>query len=187
MESMLTVGQRSNPSVLNLVLIVIITLAIIIYTIISLGTGDWMWFSNRFAETPNGVIVHCFGNTIELNPGSYHFGALAKILNETMSGEKRYDPLSMSSETYQDYQQNPGMVAIEFYYPAAVRVHSEYKFFSSVDNLVVPLEGRHAQTNAIFGQNNGVPTSGSLHVGSTEALKQYLRNQKICQVAASAQ
>jgi hypothetical protein len=184
---MLTVGQRSNPSVLNLVLIVIFIIAIVVYAIISLSTGDWMWFSNRFAETPNGVIVHCFGNSIEFDPGSYHFGALAEIMNETMSGQKRYDPLSMSLETYQDYQQHPGMVTIEFFYPAAIRVHSGYKFFSSVDNLVVPLEGRHAQTKAVFGQNQGVPTAGSLHVDSTERLKEYLRNQKICQVATSSQ
>jgi hypothetical protein len=131
--------------------------------------------------------VHCFGNTTVFDPGSYHFGALAKIMNETMSGQKRYDPLSMSQETYQDYQQHPGMVAVEFFYPAALRVHSEVKFYSSVDNLVVPLVGRHAQTNAVFGQNKGVPTAGSLHVESTERLKEYLHNQKICQITTGAQ
>jgi hypothetical protein len=184
---MLTVGQRSNPSVLNLILIVIVIIAILVYGIISLSTGDLMWFSNRFTETPNGVIVHCFGNTIEFNPGSYQFGALTEIMNETMSGQKRYDSLSMSLETYQDYQQHPGMVAIEFFYPTPIRVHSEVKFYSNVDNLIIPLEGRHAQTNAVFGQNNGTPTAGSLHVDSTERLKEFLRNQKICQVTASTQ
>ena len=183
---MLTVGQRSNPSVLNLVLIVVVTIAVLAYAIISLATGDWMWFSNRFAETPNNVVVHCFGNTIDFDPGTYQFSALSELMNETMSGQKRYDPLSMSSETYQDYQQHPGMVAIEFHYPTAIRVHSGYKFFSNVDNLVIPLEGRHAQTNAVFGQNQGVTTAGSLHVNSTERLKEFLRNQKICQISASS-
>ena len=184
---MLNIGSRSNPSVLNLVLIVIVIIAVVNYVLISLDKEDWVWFSNRFAETPNAVIVHCYGKTIHLDRGSNHFSALVEIMNETMSGQKRYDSLSMSPETYQDYQQSPGMVTIEFFYPAALRVHNGNKNYSGVDNLVVPLEGFDAQTYVIFGRNQGGPAAGSLQVYSTERLKEYLRNQKICLTTASAQ
>jgi len=182
---MLNIGSRSSPSVLNLVLIVTVIIAVVDYVLISLDSDDWSWFSNRFAETPNAVIVHCYGKSINLDRSSNHFSAMSEIMNEIMSGQKRYDSLSISLETYQDYQQSPGMVTIEFFYPAALRVHSGDQTYSSVDNLMIPLEGHHAQTYAIFGQNQGVPTAGSLHVDSTERLKEYLRNQKLCLTAAS--
>jgi hypothetical protein len=53
-----------------------------------------------------------------------------------------------------------------------------------VDNLVVPIDGRHAQTNAVFGQANGIPTGGSLHIDSTEQFKTYMTNMDLCPVKA---
>jgi hypothetical protein len=72
------------------------------------------------------------------------------------------------------------MVVLEFFYPQPVRVHSSYKYYSYVDNLVIPLEGRHSQTNAVFGQANGIPTGGSLHINSTDQFKTYLNNMELC-------
>jgi hypothetical protein len=184
---MLNIGSRSSPSVLNLVLIVIVIIAVADYVFISLDTDDWIWSMNRFAETPNRVIVHCYGKSINLDWGSNHLSTLAEIMNEIMSGQKRYDPLSMSLETYQDYQHSSGMMTIEFFYPAALRVNSGIQTYSSVDNIVVLLEGWHAQTNAILGQNQGVPMARSLHVDSTGRLKEYLRNENICLTATSTQ
>lgn len=177
---MIHVGSRSDPSVKRLVLIVVAFVSVSIYSIISIATGDWLWFSQNFAETPRSVVVYCFGETIEINPGSYHFSALTEIANKQLSGKKRWDSLSLSEATYQEYQSRSNTKVIEFYYPEPVRVHNPSRFFSSVDTLIIPLEGRHAQTNAVFGQNSGVPAAGSLHIDSTERFEQYLQNQKIC-------
>jgi hypothetical protein len=93
----------------------------------------------------------------------------------------------MSLETYQDYQHSSGMMTIEFFYSAALRLNNEIQAYSGVDHLVIPLEGRHARTDAIFGQNQGIPIAGSLHVDSTERLREYLRNENICLTATSTQ
>jgi hypothetical protein len=176
------VGERKDPSIRNLVIVVVIVLVLIIYAIISFTTGDWLWFSTSFRETPYAVVLHCRGETLNIDQGSFHFSRLTRIMNESMSGRKRWDSLSMSEETYHDYQSNPQMVVVEFFYREPVRVHSTYTFYSNVDNLVVPLEGRHAQTNAIFGQNDGVPTGGSLHIESKDEFKVYLQNMELCPV-----
>ncbi len=102
-----------------------------------------------------------------------------------MSGRKRWDSLTMSEATYQEYQTNPQMIVLEFFYPEPVRVHSTYKFYSNVDNLVIPIEGRHSQTNAVFGQANGIPTAGALHIDSTEQFKTYMTNMDLCPVNAA--
>lgn len=177
---MIHTGSRNEPSIRNLLAIVVVILLVAIYAIVSIATGDWLWFSGKFAETPNAILVHCYGETLEIEPGSYHFSALTDIVNEMLSGRKRWDSLSLSDETYQDYQQHAAMKVLEIYYPQPVRVHTSNKFFSNVDNLIIPLEGRHAQTNAVFGRNQGLPAAGSLHVESTERISQYLHNQELC-------
>jgi hypothetical protein len=182
---MLNIGSRSDPSIKRLVLTVVTVLSIAVYSVISLATGDWLWFTQKFSETPNSIVVYCFGETIEIEPGSYHFQALTDLANEQMSGRKRWDPLSLSEATYQEYQSSIRTKVIEFYYPEPIRVHNTSKFFSSVDTLIIPLEGRYSQGNAVFGQNNGVSSAGSLHIESTERFEQYLHNQKICPVELS--
>lgn len=176
------IGERKEPSVRNLIIIVVLALILIVYAIISFATGDWLWFSTSFRETPNAIVLHCYGESVSFESGSFQFSKLKDIMNESMSGRKRWDPLSMSEETYVDYQTNPQMIVVEFFYPEPVRVHSSYKFFSNVDNFVIPIVGRHAQTNAIFGQANGVPTAGSLHIESTEEFKVFLNNMDLCPV-----
>jgi hypothetical protein len=176
------VGERKDPSVRNLIIIVIVAVVLIIYAIISFATGDWLWFSSSFRETPNAIVLHCYGETINLEPGTFNFSKLEDIMNESMSGRKRWDELSMSTETYQDYQTNSQMIVIEYFYPEPVRVHSTYRFYSNVDNFIIPIVGRHAQTNAVFGQANGVPTGGSLHIDSTEQFKTFLNNMDLCPV-----
>ena len=174
------VGVRNQPSVITLIVIVVLAMVSVIYAMISIATGDFLWFSNSFRETPNAIVLHCYGETIDIDPGSFHFSKFKQIMNESMTGRKRWDPLTMSVETYQEYQTNPQMIVLEFFYPDPVRVHSSYKFYSSVDNLVVPIEGRHSQTNAVFGQANGIPTGGSLHIESTEEFKVYMTNMELC-------
>lgn len=180
------VGERKQPSVINLVIIVVVSIALVFYAIISFATGDWLWFSTSFRETPNAIVLHCYGESTDIDPGSFHFSKFKQIMNESMSGRKRWDSLTMSEATYQDYQTNDQMIVLEFFYPEPVRVHSTYKYYSYVDNLVVPLQGRHSQTNAVFGQANGVPTGGSLHIDSTEQFKTYLTNMDLCRVKAAS-
>jgi hypothetical protein len=176
------IGERKDPSVRNLIIIVVLALVLIVYAIISFATGDWLWFSTSFRETPNAIVLHCYGESVNIEPGTFEFEKLKDIMNESMTGRKRWDQLSMSEETYQDYQTNSQMIVVEYFYPEPVRVHSTYRFYSNVDNFIIPIVGRHSQTNAVFGQANGVPAGGSLHIESTEQFKNFLNNMELCQI-----
>jgi hypothetical protein len=176
------VGTRNEPSIRSLLIIVLIFVVVGFYLISALGTGDWLWFSSRFDHTPQAMMVHCYGETVAIDTGSYHFGAITKLVNEGLSGQKRWDPLTMSRVTYEEYRTSPNVVAMEVFYREPVRIHSSYRFYSSVDNLVIPLEGRYAQNNVVFGQNQDAPAAGSLQIESNRPLKEYLANQKICPV-----
>jgi hypothetical protein len=180
-----TVGSRKEPSLLKFLAIMMIIVAGLVYFFVSMGTGDWLWFSPNFSASPSAMVVYCYGETVQIEPGSGHFRALSEIMTTTLSGEKRWDSLSMSGDTYEEYRTSQDAVAIEFFFPEAVRVHSRFKFFSNVDNLVIPLQGRHAVTNPVFGRNDGITTAGSLHVNSLDTFREYLHVQQICPLKGS--
>jgi hypothetical protein len=50
----------------------------------------------------------------------------------------------------------------------------------SVNWLVIPLDGRHAASNAVFGLEGGFTDPGSYHVNSTAPIVTALQEQGIC-------
>jgi hypothetical protein len=158
----------------------VIVIVPIIYFIISLNTGDLLWISPVFNFQPQTITIHCFGEDVYLEHNSSEFEAMVDLVNNSLTGRKRWDSLSISNVTYQDYQSHPQMMVVEFTYPEPVRVHSRYKFFSNVDRLIIPLVGRHSQTNAIFGRRAQYPAAGSFHVDDLSGIKDYLAKQELC-------
>jgi hypothetical protein len=158
----------------------ILVLVPIVYLIIAMNTGDLLWISPVFDAQPRAIMVHCFGEDIGLNEGTPRFEELTDLVNQTLSGSKRWDSLSLSEVTYQDYQSHPLMMVLELSYDEPFRVHSPYKFFSRVDSIIIPLEGRHAITNAVFGRRGDFPAAGSFHVKTTAPLVEYLTVNGLC-------
>lgn len=86
----------------------------------------------------------------------------------------------MSDETYLNYQTGMDAMVLETRYPDPVRIHSIYKYFSNVGALVIPLDGRHAQTHAVFGRTGDVFTAGSFHIENISKMRDYLDSEGIC-------
>lgn len=173
---------KNKPSVLNIVWIVIISIVLIAYGTIALSTRDLLWFWPKFDNKPDQIILHCYGENMVVDPYSEGFSEITKLVNQTLSGSKRWDPLSLSDVTYQDYQSNPNMMTLELNYPQAVRVHTDTLYFSNVDTLIIPLDGRHAAKHAIFGRTReGDPTAGSLIVEKISIIRNYLAGVGLCE------
>lgn len=172
--------KRNNPSLLQALLVMMVMVAVIYYGIVALSTGDMLWFRSDFSATPVKMIVYCYGEDQPVNPIDTDFEPLNKLVNAALSGDKRWDPLSMSDVTYEEYRTHPRMAALELRYSPAVRVHSNTKFFSSVDTLVIPLDGRHVEYNPVFGRNLGEMIPGSFQLGSTASIKEYVSVQGLC-------
>jgi hypothetical protein len=71
-------------------------------------------------------------------------------------------------------------VVVELFYPEPLRIHTNTRLFSNVSNLIIPVEGRHSETNAVFGRHQGNPAGGSLHVQTTDPIRTYLADRDIC-------
>jgi hypothetical protein len=172
--------QNSQPSLLNLFVTVSVFLAAAFYGFITLNTEDPIWFWPKFDEAPTGMNVYCYGNTFQFEQDSEHLAQVSAMLNTALSGTKNWDSLSMSDETYDYYRSSDAVLVVELNYTQPVRVHSMYKFFSNVDSLVVPLDGRHSKTNAVFGRSGENTTAGSLHIASISEISDYILAQGFC-------
>ena len=175
-------SQKQLPSIWGLVRTTFIILVVIVYLMMTLNTGDALWFWTTFEETPSAIKMYCYGEEKDLTPGSKEFTDLTAIFNENFSGYKNWDSLSMSENTWADYQVNDQFATLVMEYPQPVRVHSIYKYFSHVDRLVIPLDGRHSQSLAVFGMNGDIPGSGAMHIRTLTPLINFVNTAGVCQI-----
>ncbi len=158
----------------------LLVLVPLIYGIIALNTGDLLWASPIFNFQPQTMVIHCFGENVYLEAGTTEFVALTRLINQSLTGRKRWDSISLSDLTYEEYQSHPKMMVVELTYPQPIRVHSRYKFFSNVDRIIIPLVGRHAQSKSVFGRRFDFPIPGSFHADNLEPVEDYLTENDLC-------
>ncbi len=175
--------QKQQPSLLDLFKTALFIVVVIVFMMISLSTGDLLWFWPVFDETPSNITVHCYGNDITLQPDTAIFSQLTTVFNKNFSSYKNWDSVSMSEISWADYKVNDQFATLVIDYPEKVRVHSIYKYFSNVDTLVVPLDGRHASSFSIFSVYNNAPGMGSFHVETIEPLIEFMNTQGVCPIS----
>ncbi len=158
----------------------LLVLVPLIYGIIALNTGDLLWASPIFNFQPQTMVIHCFGENVYLEAGTTEFVALTRLINQSLTGRKRWDSISLSDLTYEEYQSHPKMMVVELTYPQPIRVHSRYKFFSNVDRIIIPLVGRHALSKSVFGRRFDFLIPGSFHANDLEPVKDYLTENNLC-------
>jgi len=173
-------AKPHSPSLLKAALIGLGIFAVMYYAIIAMSTRDILWIWPQFQEVPVEIIVHCYGEDIEVKPGAPAFEALTNAVNTSLSGSKRWDQTTLSDTTYQEYRTSPSVMVLELHYDPPARVHSQYRFMKSINWLVIPLDGRHAANNAIFGLQNGNIGPGAYYVKSTEPIITALQDQGVC-------
>jgi len=185
--------RRRNPSVLSMIIVTLLILVFTAYAILALSTNDMLWLWPVYTEVPDEITLYCYGEEVTLQSGTPQFNEVTNRFNEQFSSYKNWDSLTMSQNSWAEYQSNPAFATLVLSYRDAVRVHSFYKYFSNVNKLVMPLDGRHASTNPVFGVNiqrttspdgvvsfSEVPGSGSFHIESKEPVMSYIDQQGIC-------
>ena len=173
-------AKPHSSSLLKAALLSLGIFALILFLITAMNTRDLLWFWPNFNEVPVGITVHCYGTDVQVKPGQPAFEVVTNAVNTSLSESKRWDSTSMSDVTYQEYQTSPAVMVIELHYDPPATVHSQYAFFKSVNWLIIPLDGRSASTNAVFGRTGEFTDPGSYHVKSTAPILTALQEQGIC-------
>ena len=183
--------ERKLPSVPRLLFTASFWLLIIIYFGIALNTQDAIWFWPVFDAQAYEIVMNCHGEFSIYRPSTPEHRQLTLLLNEQLSSWKNWDQLTMSEETYQYYQTSDDVVVLEYHYSPQVRIHSAYSFYKNVNTLIIPLEGRHSDKNAVFGrvilkkspsEVIEYSSTGSFFLGDTKPLIDYLQTQGLCEI-----
>jgi hypothetical protein len=165
---------------LGLVLTVVFLVIGLVYLFVSLNTQDPLWFISTFEEQPSQIVINCYGSQVFIRPEDARYAGLTGKVNEILSESKYWDSLTLSEDSYLEYQTSSEMMIMELFYAPRVRIHSFYKYFSNLDSILIPLDGRHAATNAVFGRTNNNNTAGALHYDNIPDIREWVETQNIC-------
>ena len=177
-ESAVSAGKQA--SLFSFVLTIGLVVAGSMYLLKTAYSRDPLWFWPTFESMPSQVMIHCHGNKILLEGSSIEAINIASMVNQQLSGKKQFDPLSLSTATHDYYKTEADVVSLELIYSEPVRVHLPTMYFTNITSLLIPLQGRYADTNIVFGLIDGHPAGGSIHINSNQAMINYLDESELC-------
>lgn len=174
------ISKAKSASLLEFLITIVLAVALFIYLSIAIYTKDLLWFWPVFNSQPVYALIRCYGEEVYLEGNSSDLTAIAVMVNEQLSGEKRWDVLNLTDQTHEEYQSGSRMMILELFYDEPQRLHASSLFFSGFDSILIPLDGRHADTSIVFALIEGRPSGGSFHVKSFQHVIEYLAQQNIC-------
>jgi hypothetical protein len=174
------VSAGKHVSLWGFLLTIVLVVAGAVYTLKAAYSRDPLWFWSGFEAMPSQVVIRCHDRTVILGSASPDTGGIAALVNQQLSGRKRFDPMSLSDATFAYYQTDPGVVTLELIYAEPVRVHLPNMYFTNITSFLIPLEGRYADTAILFGLIDGRPAGGALHVETNQPIVDYLAGATLC-------
>src|SRR4030065_1575620 len=107
---------QRGPSLISFFVTTVLGLGIFAYIAFSIYAHDALWFWPNFDETPSGIFVRCYGEIVPVKAGSPEFTEVTRLVNVQLSGDKQWQDITISEQTYQDYLTDPKMVVLELNY-----------------------------------------------------------------------
>lgn len=148
-------------SILQPLLFMVGSIALIIYLVGALNTGNWLWILPiQPTYQPSRILIRNKGNITEYRPGDEGFAELENALNLALADFSNLDlvPLGLSDVTLQEY--NESALVMEVFYPRAIRFNTIVRM-RNINHLLIPIEGRHAGLRYVFPGSNGTWLSGA--------------------------
>ncbi len=167
--------NRPGGSLGSLLLTVGAVLLLIIYAVGALNTGNWLWFSPVQPEyKPSRVLVRVAGQSTEYRPGDAGFDELTAAFDTAFADFSNTDfvPLGLGEDTLREY--NETATVVEIYYPQDIRFNLPVRM-RNVDQLLIPIEGRHAGNRYVFLGSNGRWLAGALTMSDDMPILDALR------------
>jgi hypothetical protein len=164
-----------KPSILKPLIILVLTIGAIFYLVGLLNTGNPMWpLRSQPTFTPSRVVIRDSGTVTTYEPGDITFDALSAALDSSFSAFTNANlvPLGLSDETLRSY--DDGGLVVEVYYPAPIQFNTPARM-DNIDQLLIPMRGRHAGNGYAFVGSDGLWLAGALVMRSDEALRTVLR------------
>ena len=173
--------KQRKSSFWSMLPVVVIILAGMLYLVISLNTQDFGWFLTSFNAPASAIFVNCYGERLELDPLTAEFQRVDMEAQTAMSSRKRWDQVTMSEVTLENYLNGETYFVVELHYDPPAGFHSNKKFYKLFDRLFIPLDGTvQAQYHTVSGWLADRPRAGSFAFESFDDLVSVLDETGIC-------
>lgn len=153
----------SNIKIWQPIVTLIVIVLLIIWLLNVFNTGNWLWFlPYQPTYQPSRIIIHNYGKTETLQPGTPGYAELTDAMNEAFAAGFNSTALvniGLSDETLRRY--NEEELVVEAHYPVDVRFNTPVRM-KNVRSLIVPIDATHSGNRYLFMGSNGLWLAGAL-------------------------
>ena len=156
-------------------IVILVGVVLFIFWLINVfNTGNVLWFLPiQPIFEPSRIIVRQYGTAVTIRKGDPDYAQLSDALNETLSGFSNTDlvNIGLSDETLRRY--NEEELVIETYYADDIQFNTPVRM-NGVTQLLIPIDGTHADRNYVFIGQNGEWRVGAMVVRDSTKLREVL-------------
>ena len=158
-------------------LIILVLVILFFYWVINaLNTGNALWFLPvQPTFQPTRIVVRNYGQTIDLQAGTPGFSELVQALNETFANgfdNSALVSIGLSDETLRRYAEEE--LVLESYYGQNISFNTPVRM-NNVTQLLVPLDGTHADQRYLFFGGRGDWRVGAMVMSDDAPLREAMR------------
>lgn len=168
--------MQQRQSLLTPFLFLVGAILFIIWVVGVINTSNWGWFL-PFQPTfePSRIVVRDKGRSTEYRPGDPGYLELSEALTTSFAGftNSSLVPLGLSDETLKSY--NETALVVEVFYPGSIRFNTPVRM-DQINQLLIPIEGRHAGNRYVFLGANGRWLAGAMVMQDDQPILTALQN-----------
>jgi hypothetical protein len=149
----------------------------VIWLINTFNTGNPLWFWPSQPEyRPSRIIIHHYGTATTLQPGMVGYEELTAALNESFANfvNAGLVDVGVSEETVARYYEQE--FVLEITYPQTIEFNTAVRM-TNVNQLLIPIDGRHSDQAYVFMGNNGFWLAGAMQLPGLGPIQSVLREQ----------
>jgi hypothetical protein len=153
----------------SLVLILLLTIAVLVYLTPVVLTGNFLWFVPVFDVEAAKIIIYRSGEQVILYPGAPGFDEVTAACNQLISRIKAVHRTFGISASGLEQLRAEG-TAVELFYTEALDFPSPANL-GGANQLLIPLSGHYAKTPVVVRGFNGEYWGAALRVGDLGKLQ----------------
>jgi hypothetical protein len=160
--------QRQKPTLLFPAFMAVLVVVLAVWAFYALNTGDPRWFLAKPARTytPERILVHYYGATTTLEPGSEAFRTVSTALNHALSDVRGRIAVGLSQATVRDYREREYTLEVFF----AGDIGPVIGLGVPLNHLLIPVDGRHSGNRYVFVGNDDKWLASALVMAEPEPL-----------------
>lgn len=177
--------QPNKVRVLEPFIGMVLFIILAIYAVNVFNTGNWFWFrGNTVNVRPSRIVVVDHGQRTVLSTGHPNFAPLVEAATQSLSelNNSGIVDVGLSEATLDDYADDS--LVLELYFDSPVVFNTAART-GKPTQLLIPIEGRHADGGLVFRGDKGEWWYGAVRMADPQPLM--LALEQMGYVVASAQ